>query len=158
MNSQCAFPAALERGDLDLAVYTDAEAPAAPDLLLEDRTVWVASHRLECDRSTPLPLALFDRACYWRDMAIDALVAAGQPYRVLFTSESVAGIKAAIASGLAVGVLAERTLDPGMQVLKEAQGFPALPTSQLRLLRGARSSPAIEAMADSIEKGFSFFA
>ena len=101
-----------------------------------------------------MPLALFNRACSWRDLAIEALEVAGQPHKIAFSSESVFGIKAAITSGLAVGVLAKSTVDSSMQVLDDRNGFPELPSSVLRLQQGADGSPAISAMATAIEKGF----
>ena len=111
--------------------------------------------RTQCRKEERVPLALFDRSCSWRDMAIEALEDAGQPYRIVFSSESVAGIRAAIATGLAVGVLARSTVESSMHVLDEQQGFPPVPDSVLRLLRGRDDSPAISAMATAIENGFS---
>ena len=90
-------------------------------------------------------------------MAIDALEDAGKSYRIVFSSESVAGIRAAIATGLGVGVLARRTVDSSMHILDEQQGFPRLPDSVLRLLRGKDHSLAISAMATAIENGFRHF-
>ncbi len=87
-------------------------------------------------------------------MTVAALEQAGQPYRVVFSSESVSGIKAAVATGLAVGVLARSTVDSAMQVLTREHGFPTLPESRLRLLRGDLQSPAVDAMASAIEEGF----
>ncbi len=53
-------------------------------------------------------------------------------YRVLFTSWSATVITAAVLSGLAVSVLPECALRPGMRVLGEADGFGALPDMQDR--------------------------
>lgn len=63
------------------------------------RSMWVASGQSQCRNEDPVPLALFDRACSWRNMAIEALEDAGQAYRIVFSGESVAGIKAAIENG-----------------------------------------------------------
>jgi len=148
------FPAAVERGVLDLAVFADVAGSDLSGKLIEDPMVWVASRPYRCRQDEPLPLALFDRSCWWRDLAIDALKQAGQPYRVAFSSESVFGIKAAIATGLAVGVLARSTVEGPLHILDEAHGFPPLPDSVLRLQRGRDASPAVGAMADAIEAGF----
>lgn len=148
------FPDAIERGKLDLAVFADASGPGGSGQLIQDPTVWVASRQYQCLNDEPVPLALFERSCWWRDMAIEALENAGQPYRVVFSSESVAGIKAAIATGLAVGVLARSTVESSMHVFDEQHGFPRLPDSVLRLQRGKDSLPAISAMAAAIENGF----
>ncbi len=148
------FPDAVKRGELGLAVFADVCGPDVSGALIQDPTVWVASRQYQCRNEEPVSLALFDRSCWWRDMAIEALEDAGQPYRIVFSSASVAGIKAAIATGLAVGVLARSIVESSMHILDEQHGFPRLPDSVLRLLRGRDNSPAISAMAAAIEKGF----
>ena len=148
------FPEAIRRGELDLAVFADTQRVEPSDTLIRDPMVWVASRPWRCRDGEPVPLALFDRACAWRDVAIQALEDAGQPYRIVFSSESTAGIKAAIATGLAVGVLARSTLESSMLVLGLEHGLPPLPDSVLLLLRGSDGSLAIDAMAAAIESGF----
>ena len=148
------FPEAIRRGELDLAVFADCRSFGQPDALIRDPMAWVASRPWRCRDGEPVPLALFDRACAWRDVAIQALEDAGQPYRIVFSSESTAGIKAAIATGLAVGVLARSTLESSMLVLGREHGLPSLPDSALFLLRGGDGSLAIDAMAAAIESGF----
>ena len=148
------FPEAIRRGELDLAVFADCQHFGQSDTLIRDPMAWVASRPWRCRDDDPVPLALFDRACAWRDVAIQALEDAGQPYRIVFSSESTAGIKAAIATGLAVGVLARSTLESSMLVLGREHGLPPLPDSVLLLLRGSDGSLAIDAMAAAIESGF----
>ena len=148
------FPEAIRRGELDLAVFADCRSFGQSDTLIRDPMVWVASRPWRCRDEEPIPLALFDRACAWRDVTIQALENAGQPYRIVFSSESTAGIKAAIATGLAVGVLARSTLESSMLVLGREHGLPPLPDSVLLLLRGSDCSLAIDAMAAAIESGF----
>ena len=148
------FPEAIRRGELDLAVFADCRRFGQSDTLIQDPMVWVASRPYRCRDEEPVPLALFDRACAWRDVTIQALENANQPYRIVFSSESTAGIKAAIATGLAVGVLARSTLESSMLVLGREHGLPPLPDSALFLLRGSDGSLAIDAMAAAIESGF----
>ena len=148
------FPEAIRRGELDLAVFADCRRFGQSDTLIRVPMAWVASRPWRCRDEEPVPLALFDRACAWRDVAIQALEDAGQPYRVVFSSESTAGIKAAIATGLAVGVLSRSTLESSMLVLGREHGLPPLPDSVLLLLRGSDCSLAIDAMAAAIESGF----
>ena len=93
------FPEAIRRGELDLAVFADCRRFEQSDTLIRDPMAWVSSRPWRCRDEEPVPLALFDRACAWRDVAIQALEDAGQPYRIVFSSESTAGIKAAIATG-----------------------------------------------------------
>ena len=152
------FPQAVKRGELDLAVFADEALPSSvPGKLIQDPMEWVASRRFHCRPDVPVPLALFNRACSWRDLTIEALDKVNQPYKIVFSSESVAGIKAAVSTGLAVGVLARTTVGRDMHILKKRDGFPRLPNSLVRLERGESQSPAIDAMVSAIENGFRRF-
>ncbi|MEM7564043.1 MAG: LysR substrate-binding domain-containing protein, partial [Pseudomonadota bacterium] len=148
------FPQAIARGDLDLALFADSDKNQWSDAVFSEKLVWAASRNYQSDRREPVPLAVFDRACEWRDIATDALKAVKTPCRIVLSSESVTGIMASISTGLAVGVIAESTLQPGMKILDHRDGFPGLPNSVLRLLKGTKQSPAIKAMEDAITRGF----
>ncbi|MFQ5784795.1 MAG: LysR substrate-binding domain-containing protein [Alphaproteobacteria bacterium] len=150
------FPAAVERGALDLAVCALESSPAGARTLFEEPTVWACARSFRINRDQPVPLALFDRSCWWRDAAVEALRKAGRPYRIAYSSESMSGIRAALAAGLAVGVLSRSTIAPAMRVLGEHDEFPTLPRTRLSLLAHAKTpSPAVSAMADAIRRGFS---
>ena len=157
---QCAFsvgfPEAIRQGELDLAVYAAEPTASIGELLFKEPTVWVASATAKLDPDEPVPLALFDRECWWRDTAIDTLEKAGRSYRVAYSSESVAGVKAAIGAGLAVGALAAGTVGDGMRILEEREGYPPLPSSSLVLLQGKMTDTgATEAMKTAIRAALS---
>jgi len=149
------FPEALDDGGLDLAVYAATAPEEGGTMLMTERTVWAAGPDWPSPSPVPLPLALFDQSCWWREAAIDALAAAGTRYRVAVTSESVSGVKAAVRAGLSVAMLAEAAVEPDMRILKEKDGFPALPASALILRRSrtATAAPALE-MERAIVAGF----
>jgi DNA-binding transcriptional LysR family regulator len=74
-------------------------------------------------------------------------------YRVLFTSFSATVIAAAVLSGLAISVLPECALRPGMRVLGEADGFGLLPDCRIGIMRGQSSRPElVEALARHISE------
>ena len=87
-------------------------------------------------RRTILPLALGRPTCLWRRTACDVLDQMNRDYRILFTSWSATVIIAAVLSGLAVSVLPECALRPGMRMLGESDGFGALPDCRIGILRG----------------------
>ena len=64
---------------------------------------------------------------------LEPLDDAGLRYRIAYSSASVAGIQAAVGSGLAVGVLGQSTLPPGTRRLSAAEGFRELPASTVVL-------------------------
>ena len=127
------FPEALKRGELDVAVF-DAETVEPPQCVLrEQRTSWVSSRMHVAHEQDPLPIALFDRACWWRGRALDALTQMNRDFRIVYTGESVAGVSAAVEAGVAIGLLGESSVKPGFLVLDETHGFPTLPASHLVL-------------------------
>lgn len=160
-----AFPALIDASDLDLAIYSAPPSESA-DAFFTEPVVWAAHHDLALNRDDVLPLALFDRACWWSDVPTTALADAERPARVLFSSASHDGIRAAISARLAVGILPRSVLPPGVIELAD---LPALPPSSLVLLqsdaslgeaarsgvtwRGA-SSTVVSAMNDAIIDAF----
>lgn len=147
------YPDAVRRDELDVALYTAAPDETVGQQLFSEETVWAASEDFVLPQDEPIPLALFDRQCWWREAALSALDDADLAYRVAYSSESVAGVKAAIGAGLAVGALNRGTLGPAMRILGRKDGFPALPRSSLVLLTGShRSAEAVGAMSEAIER------
>lgn len=125
------FPEALARDEIDLAVHS-VEKPVSGSLLLrKEKTLWVSSLNHQVHEQDPLPVALFDRACWWRDRALEALQASGKQYRVVYTSESVMGVMAAISAGVAVGLIGESFINKELKLLPTSFGLPKIPTSAL---------------------------
>ena len=126
---------ALDRGRLDLALVFDADRPRGIELG-DLPMAWIAPRRWR--PGGVLPLVLFEAPCVFRTAALAALDRAGIPWHVAFTSQSLAGIWAAVDAGLGVTVRtpvgvprALRVVDP---VAAPAAGLPALPSTTLWLL------------------------
>jgi DNA-binding transcriptional LysR family regulator len=149
------FPDMLSRGLLDLAVY-EVEAPGAQEQVIHgDPTCWVASSFQDLLSVDPVPVALFDRACWWRDAALAALEARGGAYRVVFSSQSVAGVTAAVEAGIAIGLLGRSSVTDHMSVLGPEQGFPATPVSHLVVGTAAHADETLAAtMTEAIRAAF----
>ncbi|MEM8950809.1 MAG: LysR substrate-binding domain-containing protein [Pseudomonadota bacterium] len=150
------FPKALSAGELDLAVHEVEDVGPDMELLGEEPMHWVMSRAHSLLDRDPLPVALFDRACWWRDAALKALEARGRSYRIIYSSESVTGVAAAIEAGIAIGVLNESSLKPGLSVLSEDEGLGKMPVSKLVLEYGASPDDTVcRAMADVVKRAFS---
>ncbi len=138
-------------GDLDLAIVTHC-GQANVDVIRREPLLWVASNQHGTEEQDVLPLALFKPPCMWRAAAVDALTAAGRKYRVLYQSGNSTAISAAVTAGLALTVLAESALRPGMRVLSEAEGFPRLPICEIGLVRSWNrpGSAIVDALGEHI--------
>jgi DNA-binding transcriptional LysR family regulator len=126
---------ALEDDDLDLVLFRrDAEASAGIALWRE-RVRWVTSrHRPVAFCSNPLPLALFEQGCLYRNRAIRALEAAGRSWHITYTSPNIPGIQAAVSAGLGIGILPEIAILPEHTVLPEEASFPPISDTALALV------------------------
>ena len=125
------FPEDLDKGSLDLAIYEVERPSRNEEVLYEDPTCWVSSASRGFSVEESLPVALFDHACWWRDAATASLKARGKPYRVVYSSQSVSGVIAAVEAGIAVGLLGRSSLHAGLSVVNEALGFGSTPASKL---------------------------
>ena len=149
------FPAALAAGDLDIAIYEVEQPDSRQEVLRTEQTFWMMSRHHNLLQRDPLPVALFDRECWWRDVALSALHASGRPFRIVYSSQSVAGVAAAIEAGVAIGLLSETSLSDSLTTLCNERGFADTPTSTLVL--DSRSGPndaAMQAMETAIREAF----
>ncbi|WP_227272489.1 LysR substrate-binding domain-containing protein [Roseobacter weihaiensis] len=149
------FPEALEKGALDLAIYEVERPKQHEEVLFEDPTCWVASAHREFAIDDSLPVALFDHACWWRDVAIASLEARGKPYRIAYSSQSVSGVIAAVEAGIAVGLLGRSSLHSGLSIVGKSFGFGPTPAS--KLVMAASVSPTggpLDAMETAVRAAF----
>ncbi|CAN1501350.1 LysR Transcriptional regulator [Rhabdaerophilaceae bacterium] len=137
--------------EIDLAIITHSKRRDVGEVIREEKLLWVSSQRHCVHEVRPLPLALGRDTCDWRRAALSRLDTKSVPYRVLYTSWNSSAVGAAVLAGLAVGILPESAIRPGMRVLSEQDGFPPMPTVKIALLRNpARHDHVIDALADHI--------
>ena len=143
--------AKARNGELDLAIVTYCGEESV-EVFRSEPLLWAVSAQHCVAEEDVLPLALFKAPCRFRAAAIDALTDAGRKYRVLYQSANSTAISAAVLAGLAVTVLAESALRPGMRVIGEAEGLPRLPTCEIGLVRSwsQPNSATIDKFAEHI--------
>jgi len=146
----------LAEGRLDLAVLTAGCALSGEtgEVLRREPVVWATAERHLAHEQEPLPLALFQSGCVFRDWALASLDGIGRPYRIAYTSASFSSILAAVTAGLAVTALCRSVLPTGVRPLGVEEGFPPLPQTALTLHRGKPISAVAECLAGYIREGF----
>lgn len=142
------FGTALTRGHLDLAVYETPEIGRGQERLRSGRLIWMASRRHDAAARDPLPVAVFDRSCWWRHVALSDLATVGRAHRTVFTSENAAGVRAAVASGMAVALLSEGENDADLIALEEIA--PPRPSYLVLDAAPQTCGPAVEALSVAI--------
>jgi DNA-binding transcriptional LysR family regulator len=133
----------IKRGNLDLALVTHNDARGQSEVVRREPLLWVGSVNHATHEEEVLPMAFGRPTCIWRRAACDVLDGMNRDYRVLFTSFSATVITAAVLSGLAISVLPECALRPGMRVLGEADGFGTLPDCKIGIMRGHTTRPEL---------------
>ena len=142
------------RGEIDIAVVTFGCKAESSDIIRQEELVWTTSARHSVHEQGVLPIAVAPGGCSWRQMMIDALDEKGRPYRVAYASPNASTINAAVLQGLAVAVMPEICMRPGMRILTEADGFPRLGSFDIGLVfKPGRKSPAVEALTKHVKEG-----
>src|SRR6185503_13506212 len=141
----------IDANEIDLAIVTNCESKRAAETFRRERLLWVTSNRHATHTEERVPLALGRPTCSWRRSAIERMESVGRPFRVLYSSSNAGAVAAAVLAGLAVSVLPESGLRPGMRVLSASDGFPDLPSCRIGLVRNAHESSALaDALAGHI--------
>jgi DNA-binding transcriptional LysR family regulator len=143
----------VQNGDLDLAIITHLDRHGPSEIVRIEQLLWVSSARHGVHEERPIPLALGRPTCDWRHSATDALESAGRPFRILYVSWHSTAVGAAVLAGLAVSVLPESAVRSGMRILGPSDGFPALPSCKIGLIRNRReTNPLADALGFHIRQ------
>src|SRR5919107_5237174 len=143
----------VQNGDLDLAIITHVDRRGPSEIVRAEQLLWVTSARHAVHEEAPIPLALGRPTCHWRQCATEALESAGRPFRILYVSWHSVAVGAAVLAGLAVSVLPESAVRPGMRILGPSDGFPALRSCKIGLIRGrGEASPLADALGFHIRQ------
>jgi DNA-binding transcriptional LysR family regulator len=118
--------------DLAIAMYSERQNDSLAYSWAE-RPIWVTAEHSDAHLRNPVPIAAHDKGCEYRERMIRALDSIGRPWRIAYVSPGISGLQEAVKAGFGVSALTKRTLLRGMQVLTEADGFPALPDIRIGL-------------------------
>ena len=140
---------AIERGELDIALYKRDAGESGGIAAWPERLHWITSRQHPINfRRDPLPFCMSEQGCLYRNRMIHAAEAAGRAWHMAYTSPSLAGIQAAVSAGIGVSILPEVAILPEHRVLKGKDGFPAITNTEVVLVTAANASPATRRLAE----------
>lgn len=144
-------------GLLDLALAWDAgQSLPLAEPLGHTPMRWIGAQHvwIEPPPGEPLPLVMLEAPCLMRSAATAALDRAGLPWRMAFTSASLAGIWAAVSAGLGVTLRTGLGLPATVRPLLPADtGLPVMPTLGLQLLHAeAHASAQVQRLASLLRE------
>ena len=148
----------LDIGELDIALLI-AEAGKKPHPLAEpiyrEPLVWAGREGGVALQRSPLPIAVADRGCAWRRMALEALNRSGHRYRIAYTCEHTGAQEAAILQDIAITPFPRGLVQSPLRVIEEDEaGLSTLGDYEVLLLRMPARGAAVEALAQHVVDHF----
>jgi DNA-binding transcriptional LysR family regulator len=137
----------MRREELDFALVTaSCGNPVSIGTVVRiEPVIWIASAHMAVEKEDPVPLAMFTDHCYLHEAAVKMLESMGRPSRVAYSSPSMAGLIAAVQSGLAVALVTRANVPEDARILGPDDGFPIMPPVTLEIHR--RTGTAVEVLA-----------
>ena len=141
-------------GQLDLAlVWQDERVTRYLEKVAELPLVWVGQPGFVRSRKSVLPLAAFEAPCLFRAAATTALDKVGQPWHLAFTTPSLAGLWAAVESGLGLAVRTPIGVPRHLAVLGRDEKLPPLPTVSLVFIGSPDAqTPAVQLLQEILRE------
>jgi DNA-binding transcriptional LysR family regulator len=113
--------------------------------------VWVGLEKTAIEPGQPIPLIAYQDPSLSRQLAIDALEAAGRTWRITCSTREVNGVLAAVRAGLGVAVFPRSLIPSDLVMLSNRLELPPLGGVDFTLLANplAASGP-VEALSSAI--------
>jgi DNA-binding transcriptional LysR family regulator len=142
----------MSQGELDLALIKREPMGAETGVRVwREQLVWVGAGEDVLPAGAPVPLVVAPAPCVYRKRATAALDAVERPWRIAYTSPSLAGQQAALRAGLGVTALPSEMVPDDLIRFGVDHGFPALAEIEIALVRASKTLPvAAERLANFI--------
>lgn len=147
----------LDSNQADLILLTPGGAEDWRDgdfVLHEEPLAWIARDGGQAMRQRPVPLAVSEHGCAWRDIATEALQGRGMETRIAYVSDHDSGQVAAAEADLAVAPMPRSYLGPGLIELGAKEGFAPLGSAKVALRMGENATSVAAALAVSIAESY----
>lgn len=114
----------LDAGELDLILAKRRAGDESGQLVWRDRLTWIGAPDTRIDPALPVPLILFAPPSITRSVALEALERVGRPWRIVCTSGSLSGLRAAALAGLGITLHAQGLIPDGLAEMSGAARLP----------------------------------
>ncbi|AQX82217.1 LysR family transcriptional regulator [Plantibacter sp. VKM Ac-2885] len=141
----------LKAGALDLIFIKMHPGQNEGKLVRTDSMVWVGLEKTTIEPGQPVPLIAYQDPSLSRQLAIDALEAAGRTWRITCSTREVNGVLAAVRAGLGVAVFPRSLIPSDLVMLSNRLELPTLGGVDFTLLANplAAAGP-VEALSSAI--------
>lgn len=141
----------FKNGEFDLVlIKREVMGPADGVRVWREPLVWAGMRPDHFALPEALPLVVSPHPCVYRKRATVALDRAGKPWRVAYTSTSLAGAQAAVRAGLGVTVLPKDMVPQDFYIIDTAEGAPDLADTEIALLNAPQLSVPAQRLSEHI--------
>ena len=138
----------FREGEFDLVlIKRELTGPADGVRVWREPLVWASTRPDPFEGQGLLPLVVSPHPCVYRKRATQALDRAGRPWRIAYTSTSLAGAQAAVRAGLGVTVLPKEMVPEDFFIVDTAAGAPDLSDTEIALMTAPSLSVPAERLA-----------
>ncbi|CAI0702586.1 LysR family transcriptional regulator [Serratia proteamaculans] len=144
---------ALDQGTLDLVLHQQfCDALSAEDVVLAtERIHWCVPPGWRYQSGDRVKLVSYGPDCFYRRLAEERLSSAGIACQVSVECPSVAGMLAAIAAGMGIGLLNQQSIDRRVQIETSFERMLPLPSVAHALRLGAkRHHPLLQTLQQQV--------
>ena len=118
----------VHAGQLDLVFIKQTAGESAEGTrVATDQMVWMAQDGIALEPGEPVPLIAYQAPSISRQMAIDALEAAGRTWRITCNTRDVNGVLAAVRAGIGVAVFPHSLIPADLVKVSQRLSLPELP-------------------------------
>ena len=145
----------LDAGELDLVLCKRRTDGERGRLVWRDRLAWIGTEATRIDPAQPLPLILYTPPSITRTAALQTLERAGRSWRIVCSSGSLSGLRAATLAGLGITVHAYGLMPDGLCEVPAVYRLPELGDVEFVVIEAARDrrGPAAELAAAILANG-----
>ncbi len=120
-------------------------------VLAEQEIVWIGKQDFQWDKSRALPLASYQAPCQFREFSIKSLEQAHLPWRMVYITNSLSSLMAAVSAGLAVTVRTNATITENTEIITHRLRLPTLPKMKI-VLRNRSLQQASELLVNRLKE------
>ena len=116
----------MDAGELDLVLAKRRVGDEGGRLVWRDRLAWIGAPGMAIDPTQALPLILLTQPSLTRTMALEALERDGRAWRIVCTSGSLSGLRAAALAELGIILHARALIPDGLVEMPTAARLPTV--------------------------------
>jgi DNA-binding transcriptional LysR family regulator len=140
----------LATGALDLVMAYGPIEHFRASLVAELPLVWIGSPNFHWPAREPVPLILLDPPCCFRQMALDGLEQNNVPWRLAFTSPSLAAVWAATEAAIGISLRTPLGLPNFLRILDDGELLPKLSNISLGLYSNGDRTSSVKSLLETI--------